>query len=437
MTVVRLDVDSFKRLRAAHVTPTPNGLVLVRGRNDQGKSSLIEAMQSALLGKAAAPELPITEGAHGSVTVVDLGELVVTKRWKRDSGGKATAALTVEAKDGSRISSPQAILDNLVGRFADPVAFLAMKPAEQVKTVLAVTGLDQQLQALEERAAAQFDQRRDLGRDADRLIKAEAQLALEVDGLPAPPTGGSVEALTTELEVITEHNANRERWIATRDMAGQAGIAAKERLAAIEVELARLQAEKDQLARELTAQREAWNQASMVLTSVQPRDPAPVMALLRQHEEAARYAGKRDLLEQTRAQAAEARAAHVGADAALEGTRTMIAELLRGAAFPIEGMAYDPDKKLLTIGGIPFSQASQSMRIKVAAAVAMAGDPLIQVLFARDGSLLDAESQQQLAALAEERGFQLWLEVVDSTQEGPGLWIEDGQAFGPLTEPTL
>lgn len=429
LTVVRLDVDSFKRLRAAHVTPTPHGLVLVRGRNDQGKSSLLEAMQAALLGKAAAPELPITEGAHGAVTVVDLGELVVTKRWTRDSGGKAKAALTVEAKDGSHLASPQAILDNLVGRFADPVAFLAMKPAEQVKTVLAVLGLDQQLQTLEERAARQFEERRDLGRDADRMAKAEAQMALEVEGLPGPPAGSSAEELTAQLQAITEHNQARERWASARSMAEARGSAARRRLEQIEAEMERLAQERVQAAVDLDAQRQAWAEANVAVGNLEPADPEPVMAQLRAHEQAAKHQGRRELLEETRQQAAAARSAHAGADAALEGTRTMIAELLRGARFPIDGMAYDPDQKLLTIGGIPFSQASQSMRIKVAAAVAMAGSPQIQVLFGREGSLLDDDSRLQLAQLAAERGFQLWLEVVDSTREGAGIWIEEGVAY--------
>jgi len=61
----------------------------------------------------------------------------------------------------------------------------------------------------------------------------------------------------------------------------------------------------------------------------------------------------------------------------------------------------------------------------------MSGDPMIRVLFVRDGSLCDAQRRMELNALAVERKYQAWFEVVDSTREGPGIWIEDGQAFQP------
>ena len=92
-------------------------------------------------------------------------------------------------------------------------------------------------------------------------------------------------------------------------------------------------------------------------------------------------------------------------------------------------MTYDAGTKTLKLNEIPFAQASQAERLKAAASVAMAGDPAIRVMFAREGSLLDEESRIYLAELAEASGFQLWLEVVDSEAEGSGVWIEDGEAF--------
>ena len=113
----------------------------------------------------------------------------------------------------------------------------------------------------------------------------------------------------------------------------------------------------------------------------------------------------------------------------LKGIRATIDKLLSHTKFPIEGMSYDHQSKLLMIGEVPFSNASQAERIKAAAAIAMAGNPRLKVIFAREGSLLDANSQLQLAEIAEANGFQLWLEVVDTNPEGAGILIEDGEAF--------
>jgi hypothetical protein len=422
MTVVSLTVDSFKRLRAAQIHPAPYGVVPVRGRNAQGKSSLIESMLAALQGKKAQPELPITEGSHGAEVVVDLGEIVVRRKWKRDSGGKATSALTIEAADGSKVTSPQAILDNLVGRFADPVAFLEMKPDEQVKTVLGVTGLGGPLERLEAQAAVIFEQRLTVGRDADRLTKAEATLRAEVEALPPPPAGGSLEDLTAALREAQAGNERLRSLAVRQDEVERRGRSLAGRIAALKTELAEVEAAQ-------VRTREEWTLVSADrATAGAIVDVEPIVAQIREHEAASKFAGRRELLAETAAAAAAAREEHRAYDEALANKRADIGILLGQAPMPLPGMAYDPERKVLTINGIPLSGASQAERIKIAAAVAMAGDPPIRVMFAREGSLLDDESRAQLAELAAERGFQLWLEVVDSNPAGAGVWVEDGEA---------
>lgn len=449
MTVVRLDVDSYKRLHAAHVTPTPTGLVLVRGKNAAGKSSLIESMLEAL--GAEKSELPITEGEHTAEVVVDLGALVVRKHWTRDSGGKAQAKLTIEAADGSAVKGPAGVLKELRSHFADPVAFLEMPPAAQVKTVLAVLGLDEELDRLEALAAGHYEKRRDLGRDVDRLAKALAEISSEVEGLPVPPTEGTIDELATELQRIKDHNAGIEQGLAAMSLAEERG---KEATARFE----RLQAEVATLGAEIDNQRGAWKIASASIEGKEYEDPEPIVEHMRAHEETSKHAGRRELLESTRVTHADAQEIHAQAEAGLQATRDAIATLLGSATFPVDGMAYDHEAKVITIDAIPFSQASQAQRLKAAAAIAMAGNPAIRVMFAREGSLLDEESRMQLAVLAKENQFQLWLEVVDDKPDecafvgcgmpkseheagaidhyfeepafsGSGVWIEEGEAF--------
>jgi len=427
-TVVRLEVDSYKRLRAAEVTPTPTGLVPVRGRNAQGKSSLIEAMLDAL--GAERSEVPIRAGEHGAQVVMHLGDdLVVTKRWTRDAGGEAKASITVEGVDGARMKSPAEVLKSLRGRFADPVAFLDLPPADQVKTVLGVLGLDQELARLEGIAQGHYDARRDFGREADRTAKVAAELTQEIAGLPPVLTESTIDQLTAELQAAKDHNARMifaERARADveregKDLATRLGDLATE-IASAQTEFARLEAARaDAIDR--------WKVLATETKSAVTVDVNPIVEKIRMHEMASKHAARVEMAAKAAADAERARAAHAESEASLKATRDAITEMLGRVAFPVEGMSYDPDAKTLTIGGIPFGQASQAERLKAAAAIAMAGSPSIRVLFAREGSLLDDESRAQLAALASEAGFQLWLEVVDSHADGAGVWIEDGEAF--------
>lgn len=422
LTVVRLEVDAFKRMRAARLHPPRTGLVPVRGKNEQGKSSLIESMEAALLGKDGAVDLPIMEGQHGAHVLLDLGEIVVKRTWTRDSGGKATTKLLVEDARGVAQASPQKVLDALVGHFADPVAFIGKKPDEQVKIVLAILGLDAELAKLEGQASVQFDERRDLGRVSDQAKKHAQELAQAVEGIPVPDVSSSAEELGRQLEEAKTANGYVDRAIAAKADAESRGRAAAERLKALELEIQKVQGE-------IVEQRQRWEQAAEYIAATPKVDTAPIHAALRDLEEAQRMATKRELLEQARVAAQNAEAEHAEADRKLEETRGKIRALLGSAKFPVEGMSYDHERKALLVGGIPFGQASSGEKLKISAGIAMAGTPRIRVLFIRDGSMLDEDNLALVAELAEANGFQLWCEIVSNTREGAGVWIEDGEAF--------
>jgi hypothetical protein len=92
---------------------------------------------------------------------------------------------------------------------------------------------------------------------------------------------------------------------------------------------------------------------------------------------------------------------------------------------PVEGLSLGDDDVFL--GGIPFKQLSQAVKIKTSAAIAMAAKPRIRILCVREGALLDDDNFKLLTAMAQEAGYQLWVEVVDNNAQ-IGFIIEDGRA---------
>ena len=427
-TVVALTVDSFQRIRAARVEPSPDGLVLVRGRNGQGKSSLLGSMLDAF--GAERSELPITEGQHAGEVRVDLGDLVVVEKLTRDDAGKAKRRLVVEGKEGERYGSPAAVLKALRSHFADPLAFEQEKPAEQVKTVLRVLGLDEDLARLEGQAEALFEQRRDLGRDADRTTKALLQLEAEAKADPAPE--GSTEdpdELQAELANAHAHNRKRASFEEQLRRAAEDGPRLARELQELADRLEEIRVSKAKAA-------ERWKEANAELEALgAPIETLPIEQRIAAVNKSQTYRARARMIEDAKRASDHAGALHKAKEDELEAKRAEINELLRSTPFPVEGMSYDPETKSLTIGGVPFSQASQAERLRAAAAVAMAGEPSIRVLFVREGSLLDEESLALLDSIARERHFQIWTEVVDSKREGVGLYIEDGEVFSDDDEP--
>ena len=91
-----------------------------------------------------------------------------------------------------------------------------------------------------------------------------------------------------------------------------------------------------------------------------------------------------------------------------------------GLGFELVAGAY-----AVTLGGVPLEQISQSEQIRVGVALAMALAPRVRVILIRDGSLLDADTLTQIEALAGERGYQVWTEIVGPDGDDAFV-IEDG-----------
>lgn len=419
-TIVELTVDSFMRLKAARVAPPSTGVVEVRGRNRQGKSSLLDSILAALRGKKGAVELPIHDGAHAGSIRINLGDIVVEKVFTRGSTGKAEAKLRVTS-NGSDVRGPQGVLDSLTGGFADPIEFDRMKPEEQARAVIAALGIGDELERLEVEAAKLYDERRDLGRDAERLKKTVVELSSEVEGLPAPPAGKTLDELVGDLQAARDHNEKRGAAISKKANIEREGASAQAQIEELEASLERARTHRADCA-------ERWKVANSEVEGLGHSVPVDhITAAIKAHEEAQEHEARRRLLEEKRAESENAEAEHEAKEEELGSTRRQIGTLLANAPYPLEGMSYDNEAKRILINGIPLSQASQAERLQVAAAVAMAGDPSIRVMIARDGSLLDEDSKAMLATMSEERGFQLWLEVVGSSPEGAGVYIEDGE----------
>ena len=138
MRIVRLQAENVKRLRAVEIAPDGN-VVVIAGRNAQGKSSVLDAIWMALAGGSGAKETsrPISDGEERASVVLDMGDIVVTRRWT--SSG---TTLEVTSPDGARYPSPQSLLDGLLGRLSfDPLAFAQQDPKGQLATLLSVVDL--------------------------------------------------------------------------------------------------------------------------------------------------------------------------------------------------------------------------------------------------------------------------------------------------------
>lgn len=400
LRVIELRAENVKRLTAAQVRPD-GGLVTVSGVNGSGKTSLIDAIMYGLGGKGVRPSHPVRDGADKAEIELNIGDYTI-RRVIRD--GKPDL-LDVRARNGAKYSSPQSLLDSLVGDLTfDPLDFSRRRPTEQAEILKQIAGLDvSDLDAKHEEA---FEHRGDAARCVRKL---ESRISAIPDDPGAPTEETDAAKLRAELtEAIRAHEQ--------RDSMVQRSSQIDQRIAELTQQMESLQRDRDAAAADV---------AACHATVAAFGEPDDISATLRdldaQNARARKSAERRDLL----AKLDTARADQTEKDQQVKAARAEKAARIAASDMPLPGLSLGDGEVL--VNGIPLAQASQAERLRVAAAIGMALNPKIRVLLIRDGALLDQRGLAALTTLAEERGFQVWVERVAEPGEGVGIVIEDGQ----------
>lgn len=447
LTILELTASNVKRLRAVHIKPDGAAVVL-GGKNGQGKSSVLDAIQMALGGKDSAPRVPVRKGEEKAEIVCDLGEIIVRRTFTAEGG----TSLTVSSREGARFPSPQAMLDRLTGQLTfDPLAFSRMAPAEQSETLRRMVGLD--FTALDEERAQVYAQRADVNRDGKAMAARFATMPVHAD---APAAEVSSAAILAEQEKATSDAAFRAAQVndvrrandSVRRRATDAEEAAKRH------EQATYRADQEASDAEAEAQRWAKiahdKRAAVAGLAEQERQAKRAAVDLRKQADAlidlpdaapvnlTAFRARLAEVESTNAKV-RANAARAAAEESLNAKRAESARLtaridaidkekaaaIQAAAMPVPGLGFDSDG--VTLDGLPFEQASQAQQLRVSVAMGFAMNPRLRVLLIRDASLLDTESLAMVTKMAEDAGAQVWMERVE--QDGATtVLIEDGNA---------
>lgn len=420
MKIVRLAAANIKRLVAVEIRPDGAPVVVIRGKNGAGKTSVLDSIAMALGGKALQPPKPIRQGAERAEVTVDLGDVIVKRTWTADD----ISYLEVASKEGAVFKSPQALLDKLVGRISfDPLAFTRLEAAKQAETMRQLVGLD--FSNLNTRRLDLYNERAGVNRE---LKVAEGRLAGTPD-VEAPDELADVAALVAQHKALLQEigrNEEQRRTLARMDqvLARAQGEIDKWEHKVAEAQAALRAAERALAdAKALHAQEEAGVEAERQrVASLQDPDLDAVTRQLEQAEAVNTRVRQRRARAELLAAVETSRATARTFTDQIDALDQEKAKLLAGAAYPIPGLGFD-EAGGLTFNGLPFEQASAAEQLRVSVGVGLAMNPRIRVLLIRDGSLLDEANLALLTELAAERDAQIWLEVIHGNA---GILIEEG-----------
>ena len=416
MKIIEFRAEAFKRLQAVEIRPDGH-VVKITGQNEQGKSSVLDAIWAALGGKAMSPREPIRKGKSEASVELKIGkdkaDHIVTRKWKRQDDGTVTSSLWLFSV-GRRNPSPQAALDEILGPLTlDPLEFDRMTDLQRADALKAlVPGID--FDELERQNAADYSERTIAGRRAKQERAAAEAITLP----PGPvPEWTDVSELAEELRNATLHNQTTLNRVQRRKKA-------EEDIAAWRARAADLRQQADELEQHAEKTSKQLSEADPLPDLI---DVESIQAKIKNVGPANRTAELAKKRDEHRKQAENFEAQVEALTKAIEARRQQKRDAVAAANLGVPGLELTDDDgtPVVMLAGVPFSQASDAERLRASVAVAMAGNPTLRIIRCKDGSLLDKRSMAILEEMAKAADFQVWVEVV-ADEAGAGIYIEDG-----------
>lgn len=416
MKILHLEIDNLKRISAIEINPETGKPVILTGDNGQGKSSVLDGIVLALSNTGL--DDPIKHGRGSASVRLTLGADKAEYLLERKVTKKGDS-LTLTDANGIAVQKPQTFLNGLLGNYAfDPLEFTRLKPKEQVEALKTAAGLD--FSELDAQRAGFFSERTTVARDGKDVAAQLAAVPEPAEGTPDEEVSASalVETLTA-LEDRVRLIAEYERVASVRE--------SKRREWAARVDS--LRADLDAAERAHKEAEDAGIEAREVYQKAVKNAPTPeeltaakdAIATVDVTNRAVRQAKKHAELTTKRK---ELLAKHGKLTRRIEEIDEKKADAIKNANLPLDGLELTDDGVMMD--GTFFSQLSTAEQIRVSTLVAMSQNPELKIVFVREGALMNPSNIKVLTDLAEERGYQVWIEFFKPEPGESGLHIIDG-----------
>lgn len=202
ITINKLEFENVKRIKAVKVEPASTGLTVIGGNNNQGKTSVLDAIAWALGGNKYKPSKAAREGSMVPPTLkITMSNGLVVERKGKNS------ALKVIDPEGQKAG--QQLLDSFVEELAINLPkFMDSTPKEKAQTLLQIIGVGDQLAELERQEKEYYDKRHAIGVIADQKEKFAKEQPYYPD---APKEIVSISELIQQQQEILAKNGENAR----------------------------------------------------------------------------------------------------------------------------------------------------------------------------------------------------------------------------------
>lgn len=403
MKIETITINGFKKLQQFAIDPAGKS-VEIKGRNGQGKSSIIDAIWCTLTGKDV-PGVPVNRESVTAKIVVGLDDGHTARLSFSSKGNKS---LVVEGPDGEPVKAPATFLENLIGKISfDPFEFVNQTPQKQRAFLQQLLGLD--FADLDSDKAFQLEQKREIDRDAV-AIEREAEALLDAQNVERVDVSDLVAKQNERAEVIAkgrEAAAAVERAESAVESAKASVVSLEEQISAL---ASRLESAKAHAATETSKVAPLRTSLELLRSQVagMPDNSESIRNAGETNRQADRWAKRLELVARSKSIKGDLDAVK----AKIEAIESERQNRIMDAKFPVPGLTFSVDGVLFN--GLPFDSGNQCQSdiLRVGVAIAVAQNPTARIVRIKDGSLLDSSAKASLLAMLAENGFQAFIETV-------------------------
>lgn len=421
----KLEIENVKRIKAVKIEPTKDGLTIIGGKNNQGKTSVIDSIAWALGGDRYKPSRAARDGSviPPNLHIVMSNGLVVERKGKNSS-------LKVTDPNGNK--GGQQLLNEFVEQLAlDLPKFMESSGKEKAHTLLQIIGVGDQLAALEKEEKELYNRRLAIGQIADQKKK----FADEQTYYPEAPKElvSPSELIRQQQEILARNGENQRK----RDRLNEITMNKHkvfDDIGRLDEQIATLQKQKEELTEEYDQAVRDEETAMKTVRELQDESTAELEESIANIEEINRKVRANMDKDKAEDDAREYKDQYNALTVEITDLRQKQIDLLKSAELPLTELSVKDGE--LIYKGQQWDNMSGSDRLKVSTAIVRKLNPKCGFVLLDKLEQMDEDTLNEFGHWLEQEGLQAIATRV-STGDECSIIIEDGYVKGrePVEDP--
>jgi len=400
----KLEIENVKRVKAVKIEPTASGLTIVGGKNNQGKTSVLDSIAWALGGNSFKPSEATREGSviPPNIHIVMSNGLVVERKGKNSD---------LKVIDPSGQKGGQQLLNEFVEQLAlDLPKFMNSNNKEKANTLLQIIGVGDKLYELEQKEKEVYNRRHTIGQIADQKAKFAKEQPYYPDA-PKEPVSAS-ELIKQQQDILARNGENQRKRAKVKEL---------------EMRAEQLQKQLDEIQVKLIETQQELDMAYMSAKDIEDQSTEELERNIANIEEI--NVRVRANLDKDKAEtdAQDYADQYNTLTVELEKVRQAKTDLLTGADLPLPGLSVVEGE--LTYQGHKWDNMSGSDQLKVSVAIVRKLNPKCGFVLMDKLEQMDMDTLAEFGAWLEQEGLQAIATRV-STGDECSIVIEDGYVVG-------